>query len=212
MPKKERSASNLELIGGALCLDFVNTVSTRLEQERREYLHTYQDLVAWSQHARLLTEEMADGLLHSAGRHPASAAAVLERAIALRETLYRVFSAIAQDRAPQEGDLAAVNAALHETLSRLKIQPSAGGFEWSWIVDGNDLDRMLWPITRSAAELLTSEEPGRIRQCARDGCDWLFVDTSKNRSRRWCTMDVCGSRVKARRYYRRKRAQDSNAS
>jgi predicted RNA-binding Zn ribbon-like protein len=206
MTKKERSASSLELIGGALCLDFANTVSTRQEQERREYLNTYPELVAWSQHARLLTEEMAEGLLRGADRRPDPTVAVLERAIALRETLYRVFSAVAQDRAPQSGDLAAVNAALHEALSRLKIQPSAGGFEWSWIVDGNDLDRMLWPIIRSAAELLTSEELGRVRQCARNGCDWLFVDTSKNRSRRWCSMGMCGSRVKARRYYQRKKA------
>jgi predicted RNA-binding Zn ribbon-like protein len=205
MTKKERSASSLELIGGALCLDFANTVSTRREQERREYLNTYPELVAWSQHARLLTEEMAEGLPRSADRRPDAAVAVLERAIALRETLYRIFSAVAQDQAPQSGDLAAVNAALHEALSRLKIQPSAGGFEWSWIVDGNDLDRMLWPIIRSAAELLTSEELGRVRQCARNGCDWLFVDTSKNRSRRWCSMGMCGSRVKARRYYQRKK-------
>lgn len=205
MAKKERSASNLELIGGALCLDFANTVSTRIEAERREYLTNYRELVAWSQHTQLLAMDDAQSLLHAAAHHPDGAAAVLARAIALRETLYRVFAAVAHAREPQDSDLAALNAVLQQALSRSKIQPSAGGFEWGWAVAGSDLDRMLWPIVRSAAELLTSEDLGRVRQCARDGCDWLFVDASKNHNRRWCSMDVCGSRVKARRYYRRKK-------
>ncbi len=93
---------------------------------------------------------------------------------------------------------------LHEALSRLEIRPSADRFEWAWALDANDLDRMLWPIVRSAAEMLTSGDLGRVRQCAREGCDWLFVDASKNHSRRWCSMNMCGSRVKARRYYQRK--------
>jgi predicted RNA-binding Zn ribbon-like protein len=205
MVNKERSAANLELIGGAPCLDFANTVSTRIEAQRREYLTNYRELVAWSQHAQLLSMEDAQSLLHTACHHPDRAAAVLERAIALRETLYRVFAALAHDREPQDGDLMALNTALQQALSRSKIQLSAAGFEWSWAVARSDLDRMLWPIVRSAAELLTSEDLGRVSQCARDGCDWLFVDASKNHSRRWCSMDVCGSRVKARRYYRRKK-------
>ncbi|MCK4470533.1 MAG: CGNR zinc finger domain-containing protein, partial [Anaerolineae bacterium] len=93
---------------------------------------------------------------------------------------------------------------LHEALSRLEIRPSADRFEWAWVLGENDLDRMLWPIVRSAAELLTSGDLRKVRQCAREGCDWLFVDASKNHSRRWCSMNMCGSRVKARRYYQRK--------
>jgi len=93
---------------------------------------------------------------------------------------------------------------LHEALSRLEIRPSEDRFEWAWVLDANDLDRMLWPIVRSAAELLTSGDLRKVRQCAREGCDWLFVDASKNHSRRWCSMNMCGSRVKARRYYQRK--------
>jgi predicted RNA-binding Zn ribbon-like protein len=69
--------------------------------------------------------------------------------------------------------------------------------------DEDELDRMLWPVARSAADTLTSGDLKRVRRCARQGCDWLFVDTSKNRSRRWCSMSMCGSRVKAGRYYRR---------
>lgn len=205
MEKRERTASDLEIIGGRLCLDFANTVSTRSESLRREYLGSYDELVSWSQHVGLLTDEEAEALRREAVRQPDMAAAVLVRAIALRETIYRIFSSVANDQQPEEGALAAMNVALHGALSRLEISPSAGGFEWSWMVAEDELDRMLWPILRSSADLLTSADLGRVRTCARDGCDWLFVDMSKNRSRRWCSMEMCGSRVKSHRYYYRRK-------
>jgi predicted RNA-binding Zn ribbon-like protein len=205
MRKPERSAGSIELIGGELCLDFTNTLSTRIEGLGREYLTSYRDLVAWSRHAGMLNQEEARTLLQKAAHQPDRAAAALERAIALRETLYRIFSAIASSRQPPKADLAATNRALHEALSRLEVVPAAGGFAWSWVADEAGLDHVLWPVVRSAAQLLTSDELARVGECAREGCDWLFVDTSKNHSRRWCTMAVCGSRVKARRYYRRKK-------
>lgn len=214
MGKRERTASNLELVGGRLCLDFANTVSTRVKTLRREYLTAYGELVAWSQHAHILTDGEAKALLHDATRHPNLAAVVLDRAIALRETVYRIFSALADHRATEETDLAVLNAALRETLSRLEVRPSADGFEWAWVLDGdgNDLERMLWPIVRSAADLLTSGDLEKVRECAREGCDWLFVDMSKNHSRRWCSMNTCGSRVKARRYYQRRKGQGQQCS
>lgn len=200
---KERHAGNLELVGGYLCLDFSNTTSSRDELTRHDYLAGYDDLVDWARHAQLLMEPEAQALLQSAGHHPDLAAAALERAVALRETIYRVFSAIAEDRNPEAIDLAALNATLREAFARLEIAPSAGGFEWTWLVSEGELDRVLWPIAGSAARLLASAELGRVRKCARRGCDWLFVDLSKNQSRRWCSMDMCGSRVKSRRYYHR---------
>ena len=204
---EKRSANNLELISGRLCLDFANTVSSRTGVPRREYLPTYGELVAWARHVDILADDEASVLLCSAARHPDLATAVLERAIALRETICRVFAAIAQDRECEETDLTALNAALHPALARLEVRSLAGGFEWTWGWGEDDLDWILWPVARSAADLLTSEDVGRVGQCAREGCDWLFVDGSKNRSRRWCMMEVCGSRVKAGRYYRRKKEE-----
>ncbi len=205
--EKERTAETLELVGGRLCLDFVNTVSTHDEAMRREYLTVYHDLVAWGRHAQALTDHEADVLLHNAGHHPILAAAALERAVTLRETIYRIFSAIVENRDPEETDVAAMNAAVGEAFSRLGIAPSASRFEWTWVRDEDELDRILWPIVRSATDLLTSTDLGRVRQCARQGCDWLFLDLSKNQSRRWCSMDMCGSRVKSRQYYYRKKAE-----
>jgi predicted RNA-binding Zn ribbon-like protein len=204
---EERTAGNLELVGGRLCLDFANTVSMRIEGLRREYLTCYEDLVVWAQHALLLTGEEAQALLLAADRHPASASAVLDRAIALRETLYRIFGGIAADQELAEADLAVLNNVLHQALSHLEIVPIEERFGWTWDVAKDDPDQILWPIIRSAADLLTSEDVERVRQCAREGCDWLFVDLSKNRSRRWCSMEMCGSRVKSRRYYHRKKRE-----
>jgi predicted RNA-binding Zn ribbon-like protein len=206
----KRSAGNLELIGGRLCLDFANTVSTRVEALRREYLHTYADLAAWSRHAGLLTGEEAAALLEEAAARPGTAAAVLERAIALREAIYGAFSAAADGQSPGPADLAVINHELRLAFSHLQIAPAETGFAWTWAAKGASLERMLWPVVRSAADLLTCEDLARVGKCARHGCDWLFVDLSKNRSRRWCSMQACGSRVKAGRYYRRRREdQDS---
>lgn len=210
MLEKKRSATTLELIGGQLCLDFANTISTRMEAGR-EYLTSYAELVAWSQHAGALSEDGAEALRHHATSHPDLAAAALERATIFRETIYRIFSAIADGGEPGRADMAALNEVLRPALSRLEVAPTRDGFAWRWTLDGDDLNGMLWPVARSAADLLTSENLERVRQCARDGCDWLFVDTSKNHSRRWCTMDVCGSRVKAKRYYQRKRKGEAEA-
>jgi predicted RNA-binding Zn ribbon-like protein len=204
----ERLAGNLELVGGSLCLDFVNTVSTRTEALCHEYLTSYSDLVAWSHHVGILTAEEAQVLTDTAARHPDRAAATLDRAIAVREILYSVFSTIARDQKPDKADLGTLNLVLREGLSRMEIAPVGQGFAWTWVVDKEELDRVVWPVVRSAAELLTSGDLERVRQCARDGCDWLFVDLSKNQSRRWCSMDMCGSRVKSRRYYRRRKHQE----
>jgi predicted RNA-binding Zn ribbon-like protein len=147
--------------------------------------------------------------MSGATRCPDSAAAALDRAIELRAVIYRTFSALAARRQPRPRDLVALNGALRDVLPRLELRPSAGGLEWAWASTRDELDWMLWSIVRSAADLLTSQDLGRVRECARQGCDWLFVDTSKNHSRRWCSMDLCGSRVKARRYYRRRKDRDA---
>lgn len=205
MAEEGRSAGNLELVGGRLCLDFANTVSSRSEEPGREYLTSYDDLVSWSLHAGILGEARAAGLRRWAAGNPDRAASVLECGIAQRETIYGIFSAVADGNGPQRDVLSNLNAAIREAFSRLEITPSAKGFEWTWSMEEVDPEQMLRPIVRSAADLLTSKDIGRVRRCGRDGCDWLFVDMSKNRSRRWCSMGVCGSRVKSHRYYHRKK-------
>jgi predicted RNA-binding Zn ribbon-like protein len=203
MNEVERQQSDFEFSGGLPCLDFVNTLSGRLKDRPRERLRVYSDLVLWGRQAGLLTDLEAQRLIREARRRPAQAATVLERAIGLREALYRVFAAAARGRQPPEADLAALNAALPEALSRLRIVPTDSGFGWAWAGHEEGLERVVWPVARSAAELLTSGELARARECAETNCAWLFLDTSRNRSRQWCDMRVCGNRAKARRHYAR---------
>jgi predicted RNA-binding Zn ribbon-like protein len=149
------SAGNLVLLGGELCLDFVNTVEPRGADQPQEFLVTYSDLVAWSHHVGVLTAAEAECLLHKATVRQAEAAAVHWRAIALRETLYRVFLSVVEGRPAEARDLEQLNAALAPALSCLRIVPLQEGFAWNWHVKDGDLDWMLWPIVRSAAERCT---------------------------------------------------------
>lgn len=198
MVDNEWHIGNLKFIGGRLCLDFANTA---------ESLASYADLLAWSQQAGIVTESEAHHLREEATRHPTAAAAILERATALREAIYRTFSAVADERSPEATDIATLNDTLSEALSRLRLTLTADGFSWRWAGNGDALEQVLWPVAQSAAELLTAGELSRVRMCAGDDCGWLFFDASKNQSRRWCSMEDCGNRAKARRHYQRQRAQ-----
>ena len=192
--------------GGELCLDFVNTLGGSRERPK-ERLKSYQDLLAWGSQAGILNDEDVRYLGRVAVEHPRKAAAALADAIALREALFRIVAAVIAGTPPHDEDLAKLNAALPRALEHLRVSPRAKGCQWEWTGDEGALDRMLWPIARSAADLLVSSEVERVRRCAnREECDWLFIDTTRNRSRRWCDMRSCGNRAKARRHYARKKA------
>jgi predicted RNA-binding Zn ribbon-like protein len=205
MDETRTNAGTLKLLGGRLSLDFANTADWHAGDHPVEFLTSYSDLVAWSQHVGILTDRQAQRLLREAARRPEDATTVLERAIALREAIYRIFSAISPGRSPQAADLAAFNAELAGALAQSRIVSTAEGFAWDWADAEDALDQMLWPVVHDAAGLLTSEEMDRVGKCADDRCGWLYLDMSRNRSRRWCAMEDCGNRAKARRHYERKR-------
>jgi predicted RNA-binding Zn ribbon-like protein len=196
-----RDAEIHHLIGGELCLDFANTLYGHTESVH-EYLYDYRDLVLWSRHAGVLSAQKAGILLSKGEQAPAESEAVFRQAIQIRETIFHVFANLAHNESPQDDELVKLHQDWLDNQSHSKLVPTESGFILGW-EDGDALDSMLWPITRSAMELLISDDLGRIKQCGR--CDWLFVDRSRNRSRRWCSMDACGNRIKmARRYEREK--------
>jgi predicted RNA-binding Zn ribbon-like protein len=191
---------------GLLPLDYANTAEWHASPQPDERLNSYADLVNWSKAAGLLEAGDAAQLLDSAKASPATAEAVLETAVRLREAIYHIFSALAAgDQAPA-ASIAVLNEILADALAQSRLEPAEGGFEWTWSGDEKRLDRMLWPIVQSTAELLTSEQLSRVGECADDrGCGYLFFDTSRNHSRRWCSMEGCGNRAKALRHYSRTR-------
>lgn len=196
-----RDAENHHLFGGILCLDFTNTLYGHANPIH-EYLMDYRDVVLWSRYVGILDPDKAENLLSEWEQIPVKFEAVFRRTIQLRETLYRIFASLAQDESPQNDDLSRLHQAWLENETHSQLVRTGSGFELEW-EDGDAIESMLWPITRSAVELLTSDELKRVKQCGR--CDWLFVDRSRNRSRRWCSMNACGNRIKmARRYEREK--------
>ena len=202
MIETSSKASNLKLLGGELCLDFVNTVGAHKSDHPSDHLANYADLVAWSRHAGVLNQRTAHQLLEEAIRRPTAAKTVFQRAIKLREALYRIFTAIALDAAPLSADLDRLNETLADVMPYARVVPTPAGFRWGWS-DQIGLDRMVWFIARSAADLLTTGNLERVSQCGDATCGWLFVDTSKNHSRRWCDMNDCGNRAKSHRHYQR---------
>jgi predicted RNA-binding Zn ribbon-like protein len=199
------SIEMLRLLGGRLCLDFTNTVDPRTGKAPHDFLVSYDDLVKWSRRVGALSESEAQHLLREAQLHPANAAMALERAIRLRELIYQVFSSIAHRTVPDAHDLAALKNIFLEAMTHAQIITTPDGFIWGWIKRGEAFDGMLWPVVRSAVDLLLSKDVKRVKQCpGLDDCGWLFLDTSKNGARQWCSMQGCGSRAKMRQYYARK--------
>jgi predicted RNA-binding Zn ribbon-like protein len=195
--------------GGRLCLDYINTVEPRTGPVARDWLTGYPDLVEWARHGGILGGAEAAALLRAAAARPAKARAAFQAAIALRETLFRLFAAIAAGTGPADADLDVLRGAAATAMEHGRLVPRAGGFDWSWDgveIDGR-LDRPWWPVAVSAVDLLTRGPLDRIKQCpGDDGCSWLFVDATKNRSRRWCSMKDCGNDTKSRRQTDRRRA------
>lgn len=200
------------LPAGKLCLEFANTADWHASPAPEEQLTTYADLVHWAQGMGLLSEDDAEALLRQAANQPALAAEFHAWAIELREAIYHIFAAIANGEPPTQYDLDVLNEALPQAFNGPALVPTAEGFTWRYHT-GSSLDRMLWPVLRSAARLLTSSELDRVGQCADDrGCGFLFFDFSRNRSRRWCDMNSCGNRAKAQRHHTRHRIKTlSNA-
>lgn len=196
---------DLPLLGGMLCLDFANTVDWRGTDHRRDWLQTYEDLVAWSVHAKAVTPALARRLRKRAALEPKRAKAVLARGHALREALYDVGSATAGGKGPASKEaLDALNREMFRIMAPTQLRPGDDLMVREWAGDTDALERILWPMAWSAFDLLTGPGLDRLRECADADCRWLFVDRSRNRSRRWCAMSDCGNLTKVRRYRQRK--------
>jgi predicted RNA-binding Zn ribbon-like protein len=183
------SATDLKLLGGAAALDFVNTVDPLVGDDGVDAVASPAALAAWGVHAGL-TEVP-----------PAVTGADAERARAVRAVLTRIFVAVAAGGRPAPADLADFAGAYAATLGRATLRPAAGRYIFAAPAG---IDVILLPVLESARELLTSDRARRVRQCPADDCGWLFVDTSRNGTRRWCRMSGCGAKAKMRRYRARR--------
>ncbi len=184
---------------GALCLAFANTGFPRRDDRRREsktpppmLLARYEELVRWAQRMGAVAGT-GERLLRLAAERSQDAAASCARAVELRAALMRIFTAVALTKEPRAKDLAVVNG----LMCRRSAVPSGEGFGWDWGGDEDALDRPLWAVAQSAAEMLVSGRYQKVRRCATRGCDRLFVYA--NSRRLWCDDTLCGSRQRGRR-------------
>jgi predicted RNA-binding Zn ribbon-like protein len=186
-----------------LCVRFVNTVDWRDDPPRRnDLLKNYSDLLHWARHAGVISPALASKLDQEASRQPGAAQEAFDDAIALREALASVLRAAVEGRQPPAADLQRFNTALGDSGEHLRLTGNKGEFHLDWDTDSS-FDRVLWPVARSAADVVTSSELQRLRICEGEGCGWLFLDTTRNRRRRWCNMASCGNRAKVKRFYQR---------
>ena len=207
----DKQPHTFEFIGGTLCLDFVNTIDGRGPAgSHQDYLSHYEDLLLWAAQAGLLDDLQVERLRQRAEDHSIEATTVLDEARLLREAIYHIFSAIHLGQQPAQADLNLLSHVLSEAMAHARLRYVEGDFLWDWPDDDERLQQMLWPVARSAAELLTKTQIERVHLCANDSCGWLFLDTSKNHSRRWCSMETCGNVTKVRKHRKRQRSAKRN--
>lgn len=211
------NTNGFKFIGGDVSLDFVNTAGGRIsnpnKKSGRDYydafpsdkLENYADLVAWSLKAGLFEEKEAEKLLQVSEDNSQAANTVFKRALNLRESVYRLFKSVIEGWQPEAEDLQKLNQELSLARRHQKLSAAENGFVFEWMDRSESLDRMLWQISESAAELLVNGDLTRIRRCANDVCNWLFLDTSRNRTRQWCVMKDCGNAAKVRRFRAKQR-------
>jgi predicted RNA-binding Zn ribbon-like protein len=203
-----------ELLGN-VCLDFINTLDDRPSGEPKELLKNYYDLARFGEDAGILTPEQLDFFYERVHLMPDEAEEAMRRAINLREALHAIFSALMNKQPAPQLAMDRLNANLHDAAlhSRLVQPKNVQGkmpqieerLEWRFDDLTSSFNAMLWPIARAAADLLASLDVALVRACSSPTCQWLFLDTSKNHHRRWCSMKQCGNRAKVRRFYAKKK-------
>ncbi|MQA89444.1 MAG: hypothetical protein GEU90_04305 [Gemmatimonas sp.] len=194
----------MDLVGGDISMELVNTASGRTGEQLKDKLRTYDDLVGWAERVGLLGPRRSARLRQVATENPTKADETIARARSLREAIYRVFTT----EVPDVKDLEELGRTAAEAAVERRIERSGTDYVMVW-PESDALQQLLWPVAISATELLLSADRSRVKECAGEGCSWLFVDLSRNRSRRWCDMRECGNRAKARRFQARQRGRQN---
>jgi predicted RNA-binding Zn ribbon-like protein len=196
---------DFELSGGALALDFANTLDER-PRGGAERLTDYARLLQWSQQAGVLSADDVALLAAAGAADPVAAGKVLESARALRELIFATARRSVEAQAPTTTQVRRLTAWARRAAQDRRLEPRRGGLVWLAADRAARLDAMLPPVADSIVALLTDRDRStRLRLCAAETCDWLFLDTTRRRNRIWCDMSVCGNRTKARRHYYRNR-------
>ena len=194
--KSEGRAGSLTLAAENLALNFANTESGRGGEHHLNHLKSAADVLTWARHADVITDSAAQQGHGLVKEKKALAERIFQGAVSLRSAIYDINAAFVAGREPGEISLKALIAEHCETLRGAKLLQQGSRYDWSWNPDDDLAAAILGPIAEAAIGLLTRQEKSRIKQCRGMHCGWLFLDTTKNNSRCWCDMRVCGNRSK----------------
>ena len=205
MNRTSKTSSTIVAPRRDLCIDFANTRYFR-GSEPVETVHDFSEMVRWCDTNAMLGREAAEPALQWSEKHGREAAAIFDDAIALRETIYRICFALADGKTPEARDVAAINASLDRAPERRVLAHHEKTFGWRIDRDALNAAGLLATVLWSAGDLLAGPRLDRVRRCANPECGWLFLDDSRAGKRRWCSMQSCGNRAKARRHYHKSKA------
>ncbi|MBV7530120.1 CGNR zinc finger domain-containing protein [Chitinophaga sp. sic0106] len=191
----------LRLNGGVLCLDFCNTVSNRNKPEPGDYLAGFRDITVWYDHIKGMPAKSIQTLERIARDYPAKAAQVFDKSIQLRELLYRLFGTIAKNKQPDQADLTTLTGYISDAYMNMALSWDKQSKVVAPDFNAPALEQVIWRIADSALELLSAPQLAQVKECP--ACGWLFLDKSRNGSRRWCSMSTCGDVHKVTRFQQR---------
>jgi len=192
-------AGTLALVGGELAFNFANTTSGRGGPRRLEHLRTADDIAVWAHHAKIIGKQSVRDLQRRFGANPRLADLLLRRGLELRDVVYRIGVALAARRPARSGDVDCMTRIHAECVRVGRLRKIEGIYGWTWNIIAYPVEAILGPIALSALSLVCQADLSRIKQCPGRDCGWLFFDTTKNKNRRWCEMEVCGNRAKQKR-------------
>jgi len=196
-------------VGNNLSLDFVNSVSGRTGSNGGrtldykilgDKLENYSDLIDWAHKAGIINDTGAEKFQRLGRENQKTSHKVYKKAVATREIIYRIFISLLKGDEPDSKDIAIFNRECAAAREHQKLRFDSGEFKWDLELQNEDPAGIIWQIALSASELLTSGNLYRVKECCGKDCGWLFLDTSKNGSRQWCSMQDCGNLAKVRKF------------
>jgi len=203
-PRTERRL--FELIAGHPALDLVNTLDWRFREgpPPEELLKDYGDLVRFAEQGGLISEAQGRRLLRNTSE--SKAARIVDAVRELREGAAQILYAALEGNDPAASSVKLLERYFRDARESQHLMWDGAKLAWELSQSPAPAELPLWTLSLSTADLMTSDEMHRLRECGNSECRWLFLDTSKNHTRRWCDMKICGNRMKARRFKAQRRA------
>ena len=199
-----RGVAELRLIGGHAALDLVNTISARRGRIGDDYLVTYDDLLLWASRQGLLAEADASTLRAMAQADSAGSDAALQRLKRLRESIWRIWASMLEGGTADPADLGLLTDEVAAAQQARSLARTGTGCEWRW-TKAAGFDTVTAHVAMATAELLVGQHLHRVRECEGRNCGWLFLDATRNGTRRWCIAEECGSLARVTRFRARRR-------